>query len=94
MIEEKLLKEIEEFCKINNIDNIQQEINNLLRIGFSYRKYGVSPFFDNLNFNFINDNNESKILDNVTIEDNTNKETVKAEKKEKPKKRIRIIKNE
>lgn len=44
MINNKLLKEIEEYCKYNNIDNIELEINRILRIGFNIIRFGVSPF--------------------------------------------------
>ncbi|MBR6516970.1 MAG: hypothetical protein IKT40_09070 [Bacilli bacterium] len=44
MINNKLLKEIEEYCKFNNIEDINSEINKILRIGFNVVRFGVSPF--------------------------------------------------
>ena len=44
MINDKLYQEIKEYCELNNIEDIDKEINRLLRIGFNIEKYGVSPF--------------------------------------------------
>lgn len=79
MIDKKLYKEIEEYCILNNIENVENEINRLLRMGFNYEKYGNSPFYEKQN---IQENNMEVI------------EKQKKEIKEKPKKIIRIIKND
>ena len=44
MINEKLLKEITQYCEFNNIEDVEKEVNRLLRIGFSVERFGVAPF--------------------------------------------------
>lgn len=82
MIDEKLYKEIKEYCILNNIENVEKEINRLLKIGFNYEKYGNSPFYKKQN----NEENDIEV-----VEERVEKQE---EIKEKPKKRIRIIKND
>lgn len=83
MIDEKLFNEIKEYCVINNINDIEKEINKLLRIGFNYEKYGNSPFYEK---------QDIKENDIEVIKEKVDKQ--KEEIKEKPKKRVRIIKND
>ena len=82
MIDEKLYKEIKEYCILNNIENVEKEINRLLKIGFNYEKYGNSPFYKKQNI----EENDIEI-----VEERVEKQE---EIKEKPKKRVRIIKND
>lgn len=42
-IEKKLLKEIETYCKTNNIIDIDKFINELVVTGFTIKKYGNAP---------------------------------------------------
>lgn len=42
-MDDKLIKEITEFCKLNNIEDIDGQINACLRKGFDILKYGTSP---------------------------------------------------
>lgn len=44
VIDEKLLKDIVQYCELNSIEDINTEINELIRIGFSIVKYGITPF--------------------------------------------------
>jgi hypothetical protein len=44
----KLKKEIDEFCKANSIEDIDQFIIKVLRRGFSIEKFGISPVLDQL----------------------------------------------
>lgn len=82
MIDEKLYKEIKEYCMFNNIENVEKEINRLLRIGFNYEKYGNSPFYKKQNI----EENDIEVVE---------KRVEKQEEiKEKPKKKVRIIKND
>lgn len=90
MINERLLKEITEYCNINNIKDIKSKINELLRIGFNIEKYGDSPFYER----------PTRIDETKEIgkgaEEIRKEEIEKTEndvKEEKPKKRVRIIKN-
>jgi hypothetical protein len=82
MINNKLYQEIKEYCELNNIEDINKEINRLLRIGFNIEKYGVSPF------SFVQTEKMKEYIDKNPIKENIKKE------EETPKKRIRIIKNE
>lgn len=43
-IDKKLITEIQEYCKLNNIQDVEKEVNRLLRQGFNVEKYGTSPF--------------------------------------------------
>jgi hypothetical protein len=43
MIDESLYKEIEKYCKLNEIQDVDGEINSMLRIGFNVSRYGTSP---------------------------------------------------
>lgn len=81
MINNKLYQEIKEYCELNNIEDINKEINRLLRIGFNIEKYGVSPF------SFVQTEKMKEYIDENPIKENFKKE-------ETPKKKIRIIKNE
>lgn len=105
MINNKLLKEIEEYCKYNNIYDIESEINKILMIGFNVVRFGVSPFkpydgnIDNLNENEKNikiirskkDKVEKGNIDVVIVEEK--KEDVKMIEEPIVKKKVRIIKN-
>ena len=82
MINNKLLEEIKEYCELNNIEDIDKEINRLLRIGFNIEKYGVSPF------SFVQTEKMKEYIDENPIKENINKV------EETQKKKIRIIKNE
>lgn len=82
MIDEKLYKEIKEYCIFNNIENVEKEINRLLKIGFNYERYGNSPFYKKQNI----EENDIEVVE---------KRVEKQEEiKEKPKKKVRIIKND
>lgn len=98
-IDKKLLEEIEEYCKYNEIGDVEKEINKILRKGFNIIKFGVSPFRQD---NEIQEEEKLKVVENV--EDVTPKEKKvgrprKVEEKEKQelptqtKRKIRIIKN-
>ena len=82
MINDKLYQEIKEYCELNNIEDINKEINRLLRIGFNIEKYGTSPF------SFIPENKVKEYINENPVIENVNKV------EEAPKKKIRIIKNE
>lgn len=45
MIKETLLKEIQEYCKINNIQDVEGLINKMLQQGFTIEKFGNKPQF-------------------------------------------------
>jgi hypothetical protein len=44
-----LKKEIDDFCKANNIEDIDQFIIKVLKRGFTMEKYGITPAFDKIN---------------------------------------------
>ncbi len=39
-INEKLLKEINSYCKLNNIEDVDSLINKMLKVGFDIEKFG------------------------------------------------------
>ena len=73
MIKDKLRREIEQYCQVNNIDNIEEEINNILQIGFNVIRFGVSPFKRIEDVELTNDNNVNK--------ENSPEEVIKPKKK-------------
>lgn len=87
MINERLLKEITEYCNINNIKDIKSKINEFLRIGFNIEKYGDSPFYERPT------RIEGKKEIGKETEEIRKEETENDVKDEKPKRRVRIIKN-
>jgi hypothetical protein len=42
-IDKNILREVIEYCKINNIDNTNEFLNKLVRMGFNFEKYGSTP---------------------------------------------------
>lgn len=42
-MDDKLIKEITNFCKLNDIEDVEKQINACLRKGFDILKYGTSP---------------------------------------------------
>ena len=82
MINIKLMEEIKQYCELNNIEDLDKEINRLLRIGFNIEKYGTSPF------SFVQHEKIKEYIDENPIKENINKV------EETPKRKIRIIKNE
>jgi hypothetical protein len=42
-IKENILKEIKQYCELNNIDDIGTFINKIILTGFNIEKYGSSP---------------------------------------------------
>lgn len=99
-INSKLLKDIIEYCNVNNIQDINNEINRLLRIGLNVDKYGMSPFTPTPNIDEKDEiKQEVKPKQSRTRKSkNVNVEAVaeieaKSIEEPKPKKKIRIIKN-
>lgn len=43
MVNDKLYNEIKEFCELNEIEDVEGLINQMLREGFTIRKYGLRP---------------------------------------------------
>lgn len=94
MIDEKLLKKIEEYCKINDIVDIETTINDFLLTGFNVAKYGTSPF-DNSKKESVK---PKKVEPIEVIQIQESKKTVvttETPKQDlvKPKKSVRIIKS-
>lgn len=44
MIDERLYFEIQQYCELNGILDVNKEINSMLQRGFNLVKYGSSPF--------------------------------------------------
>lgn len=45
-IDKYLLKEIEDYCKANNITDISKLVNKMLKQGFTIEKFGFIPTID------------------------------------------------
>lgn len=99
MIKEKIFNEIKEYCKYNNIDDVEKEINKILLIGFNVVRYGVSPFKkyeeneQNIEREVIKDKtltNKEKKIDTLT---EINNDVIESKKESEVKKKVRIIKN-
>ena len=94
----KIKEEIEKYCNLNSINNIDDFINDCLTIGFNVKKYGYSP---QNNFNIeqnviskIKNNNEDKIpIIDKTIKEEENIDKSNIDKKAvKVNKKVKIIK--
>lgn len=96
-INKKLLKDITQYCEYNNIENINEEINKFLQIGFNVVRYGTAPFQE-----YVEEKpkkpkttkikKEDTISEKIEIKEETNISSVLPT--EEPKKtKIRIIKN-
>ena len=85
-IDDKLLSEITEYCKYNDISDIEKEVNKMLQKGFNIEKYGYSPFQNVVEFKEEIPLKQEKIK----IEEEHVEELKKVEK---PKRKVRIIKN-
>lgn len=85
-----LKKEIETFCRLNKIDDVESFREECLRQGFNIIKYGISP-----QDNFKKENNINTIVkDDVRDKSEHVNDTSNNENVEKPKKKkIKIIKN-
>ena len=89
-----LKKEIETFCRLNKIDDVESFREECLKQGFNIIKYGISP-----QDNFKKENNIDTIVkDDVReekrdksehVNDTSNNENIEKSKKKK----IKIIKN-
>ena len=42
-MDKKLLKEFEEYCKLNEIENVEEFFNKCAKDGLVLDKYGVAP---------------------------------------------------
>jgi len=94
-------EEIEEYCKLNNIDNVDDVINKCLKQGFDILKYGYFPNIKNINKDELRREENSKQDEESTSNSNNEKEEkgqyLEKEKatvnnKTKVKRRIKIIK--
>lgn len=99
MIDKKLLKEFEDFCKLNGVDPVKKA-NEILRNELNIMKYGTSPI-DNIkrenNIQEVNDNEEKKPVkkkpgrpkkikseERTDASGTTDKESIKHTEEEKP----------
>lgn len=87
-------KEIETFCRLNKIDDVESFREECLRQGFNIIKYGISPqdnFKKENNIGTIvkDDDGEEKRDKSEHVNDTSNNENVEKPKKKK----IKIIKN-
>ena len=85
-IDDDLYDNIVKYCELNN-KNLNVEINNMLRIGFSIVKYGSSPFQK------MKEQFRKESVQSLEHEKQEKSKESTVEVSEKPKKTIRIIKN-
>lgn len=95
-INKKLLKDITQYCEYNNIENINEEINKFLQIGFNVVRYGTAPFQE-----YVEEKpkktktpkikKEEVISEKIEIEETNISSVILTEEPKKTK--IRIIKN-
>ena len=81
----KTMKEFEDFCSCNDIQDVEKEFLSVFTLGFNIRKYGTTPFKDT----------PSKVKIPITqtsseVTEKNNNQEIKQE--EKPKKRVKVIK--
>lgn len=89
-ISDKLYKDLFEFCKLNQLQDLDRFIIDMIIKGFNITKYGVSPFKEN-KFQFKKEE-ISKQKDSVSDENTPNIEETPSEQKKQTRK-VRIIKN-
>ena len=94
----KIKEEIEKYCNLNSINNIDDFINDCLTIGFNVKKYGYSPQNNfNIEQNIIskienNDKDKTPIIDKtIKEEENIDKNNID-KKAVKVNKKVKIIK--
>lgn len=97
IINDKLYNEIVQYCKINQIDDIKNEINTILQIGFNVIRFGASPFQQTIAVPQEEDKNEevkvSKKRGRKPKMVEVEAEKPLQESQETPKVKVRIIKN-
>ena len=95
-INNKLFQEIKEFCELNGISDVEKEVHKMLTKGFNIEKYGTSPFqtvmpiFEEKN-EIIEEKPKKKVGRPKKTEEIKEKEVAE---EIKPKRRVRIIKND
>ena len=96
-INKKLLKDIIQYCNLNEIENIEEEINKYIQIGFNVIRFGTAPFQEYQEEVVIKKQKTVKNKKEEIFSEKTEdiKEEILQESEEeiKPKKKIRIIKN-
>lgn len=99
-IDSNIINKIKEYCILNNKD-FDYELNDIIKIGFSIKKYGNSPFQKMKEQNGIKETNENNIEKNIehteesidSFKENKINELKTDNSLDKPKKKIRIIKS-
>ena len=96
-VKKKLLKDIIQYCEFNNIEDIDEEINKYIQIGFNIVRFGVEPFKEyeekkpkktSIKKQDKIEKIETEIIENQPIiEEDSKVEEVK------PKRKIRVIKS-
>lgn len=96
-INKKLLKDITQYCNLNEIENIEEEINKYIQIGFNVIRFGTAPFQEYQEEVVIKKQktvkNKKEEISSEKTEDIKEEILQESEEEIKPKKKIRIIKN-
>ena len=95
-INAKLYSNIEEYCFLNSIENIDEEIESYVIQGFNIARYGLTPFTRDIPMNEEKHVDKKPIEKVEIIEIKPKEEEKPIEKKvtRKPTKKVRIIKSE
>ena len=96
-INKKLLNDITQYCNLNEIENIEEEINKYIQIGFNVIRFGTAPFQEYQEEVVIKKQktvkNKKEEISSEKTEDIKEEIIQESEEEIKPKKKIRIIKN-
>lgn len=96
-INKKLLNDITQYCNLNEIENIEEEINKYIQIGFNVIRFGTAPFQEYQEEVVIKKQktvkNKKEEISSEKTEDIKEEILQESEEEIKPKKKIRIIKN-
>ena len=96
-INKKLLNDIIQYCNLNEIENIEEEINKYIQIGFNVIRFGTAPFQEYQEEVVIKKQktvrNKKEEICSEKTEDIKEEILQESEEEIKPKKKIRIIKN-
>ena len=97
-INKKLLKDIIQYCNLNEIENIEEEINKYIQIGFNVIRFGTAPFQEYQEEEVVikkqkTVKNKKEEISSEKTEDIKEEILQESEEEIKPKKKIRIIKN-
>lgn len=82
-IDDKIFKDISDYCEFNKISDVVTEINRILKVGFNIEKYGNIPFSK---FKQVQEVQIEPVVEKVeVVKKETKRKTKKTETEEEPK---------